>query len=41
MDVCTTAVPALVDIEATHAARCYLRSDKAEPRVSAAAAPAV
>ena len=33
MEVCTTAVPALVEIEPAHGARCYLRSDKKEPRV--------
>jgi oligopeptide/dipeptide ABC transporter ATP-binding protein len=31
MPVCDTAVPALVEIEPAHAARCYLHSDKAEP----------
>ena len=30
MEVCTTAVPALVEIEPGHAVRCYLHSDKAE-----------
>ena len=33
MDVCTTAVPALVETEPAHKARCYLHSDKAEPRM--------
>jgi oligopeptide/dipeptide ABC transporter ATP-binding protein len=33
MDICTTAVPALVPIESGHDARCYLHSDRAEPRV--------
>jgi oligopeptide/dipeptide ABC transporter ATP-binding protein len=33
MDVCTTAVPALVEIEPGHHARCYLHSEQAEPRV--------
>jgi oligopeptide/dipeptide ABC transporter ATP-binding protein len=33
MDVCTTAVPALVEVESGHSVRCYLHSDKAEPRV--------
>ena len=37
MDVCTTAVPALVDIEPAHKVRCYLHSDKAEPRVGPSA----
>ncbi len=32
MEVCTTAVPALVEIESGHKVRCYLHSDKAEPR---------
>src|SRR5688572_23943992 len=36
MDVCTTAVPALVEIDAAHKVRCYLHSDKAEPRVGPA-----
>jgi oligopeptide/dipeptide ABC transporter ATP-binding protein len=31
MDVCTTAMPALTEIEATHSARCYLHSAAAEP----------
>jgi oligopeptide/dipeptide ABC transporter ATP-binding protein len=30
MEVCTTAVPALVDIEPGHAARCYLHSSQQE-----------
>ena len=30
MPVCTTAVPALVELTPGHAARCYLHSDKAE-----------
>jgi oligopeptide/dipeptide ABC transporter ATP-binding protein len=33
MEVCTTAVPALVEIEPAHSVRCYLHSDKKEPRV--------
>jgi len=32
MDVCTTAVPALVEIRPQHRVRCYLHSDAAEPR---------
>jgi oligopeptide/dipeptide ABC transporter ATP-binding protein len=43
MDVCTTVVPALVEIESGHKARCYLHSDKAESRREArpdAVAPA-
>jgi oligopeptide/dipeptide ABC transporter ATP-binding protein len=32
MEVCTTAVPALVEIEPGHHVRCYLHSDKAETR---------
>src|SRR5688500_9910085 len=43
MDICTTAVPALVKIESGHKARCYLHSDKAESRREAmpdAVAPA-
>ena len=32
MDVCTTAIPALVEIEPGHHARCYLHSEKAEAR---------
>ncbi|HXG89400.1 MAG TPA: ABC transporter ATP-binding protein [Vicinamibacterales bacterium] len=32
MDVCTTAVPALVEVDPPHAVRCYLHSDKAEAR---------
>jgi oligopeptide/dipeptide ABC transporter ATP-binding protein len=35
MEVCTTAVPALVTIESSHSVRCYLHSDKAEPRTAA------
>jgi peptide/nickel transport system ATP-binding protein len=31
MPVCTTAVPALVELSPDHSARCYLHSDKAEP----------
>ena len=31
-EVCTTAVPALVEIESGHSARCYLHSDRAESR---------
>jgi len=38
MPVCTTAVPALVDIEPQHAARCYLHSDRTEPSQDSAAA---
>jgi oligopeptide/dipeptide ABC transporter ATP-binding protein len=33
MEVCTTAVPALVEKAADHSVRCYLHSDRAEPRV--------
>ncbi|MBA3270876.1 MAG: ABC transporter ATP-binding protein [Acidobacteria bacterium] len=33
MEVCTTAVPALVDIDPGHSVRCYLHSDRAEARV--------
>jgi oligopeptide/dipeptide ABC transporter ATP-binding protein len=36
MEVCTTAVPALVEIEAGHRVRCYLHSDASEPRVGPA-----
>jgi oligopeptide/dipeptide ABC transporter ATP-binding protein len=36
MDVCTTAVPALVEIEPQHRVRCYLHSDKKEPRIGPA-----
>jgi len=32
MDICTTAVPALVEIDPAHRVRCYLHSDQAEPR---------
>jgi oligopeptide transport system ATP-binding protein len=32
MDICTTAIPALVEIEPGHHARCYLHSEKAEAR---------
>ena len=32
MSVCTTAVPALVEHQPGHKARCYLHSDQAEPR---------
>jgi oligopeptide/dipeptide ABC transporter ATP-binding protein len=32
MDVCTTAVPALVEVESGHKVRCYLHSDQAESR---------
>jgi oligopeptide/dipeptide ABC transporter ATP-binding protein len=35
MDVCTTAAPALVEHQPGHKARCYLHSDKAEPRTGA------
>ena len=41
MDVCTTAVPALVEIEPGHRVRCYLHSDQAENRRDAMALPAV
>ena len=40
MEVCTTAVPALVEIEPAHNVRCYLHSDKAEPRVGPSAGAA-
>jgi oligopeptide/dipeptide ABC transporter ATP-binding protein len=45
LPVCTTAVPALVELAPGHAARCYLHSDRAEPAgervaVAAAGAPA-
>jgi oligopeptide/dipeptide ABC transporter ATP-binding protein len=33
MEVCTTAVPALVEIEPGHRTRCYLHSDAKEPRL--------
>jgi oligopeptide/dipeptide ABC transporter ATP-binding protein len=36
MDICTTAVPALVDIEPGHQARCYLHSELKEPRLGPA-----
>jgi oligopeptide/dipeptide ABC transporter ATP-binding protein len=32
MEICTTAVPALVAVEPAHSVRCYLHSDKAEAR---------
>jgi oligopeptide/dipeptide ABC transporter ATP-binding protein len=32
MEICTTAVPALVAIESGHRTRCYLHSDLKEPR---------
>ena len=43
MEVCTTAVPALVEIAPAHSARCYLHSDQQDPRSRAGAAhvPAV
>ena len=41
LDVCTTAVPALVEIEPGHRVRCYLHSDQAEDRREAIAAPAM
>ena len=43
MAVCTTAVPALVEIAPAHSARCYLHSDQQDPRSRAGAAhvPAV
>jgi oligopeptide/dipeptide ABC transporter ATP-binding protein len=41
MDVCATAVPALVEIEPGHHVRCYLHSDQAENRRAAMALPAV
>lgn len=37
MEVCTTAVPALVETYPGHKARCYLHSDKAEPRARSTA----
>lgn len=40
MDVCTTTVPALVEIESGHEARCYLHSEKAEPRTGPSAGTA-
>jgi oligopeptide/dipeptide ABC transporter ATP-binding protein len=40
MDVCTTAVPALVEIEPEHYARCYLHSELKEPRTGSAFAAA-
>jgi oligopeptide transport system ATP-binding protein len=36
MDVCTTAVPALVEAEPVHRVRCYLHADAKEPRVGPA-----
>jgi oligopeptide/dipeptide ABC transporter ATP-binding protein len=36
MDVCTTAVPALVEQRSAHRVRCYLHSDAREPRVGPA-----
>jgi hypothetical protein len=33
MGVCTTAVPALVEITPAHRVRCYLHADAKEPRV--------
>jgi oligopeptide/dipeptide ABC transporter ATP-binding protein len=41
MEVCTTAVPALVEIELGHHVRCYLHSDRAENRRDATTSPAV
>jgi oligopeptide/dipeptide ABC transporter ATP-binding protein len=41
MDVCTTAVPALVEIEPGHHVRCYLHSDRSEHRRDAMTTPAV
>ena len=38
MEVCTTAVPALVEIAPAHSARCYLHSDQKEPRSRAGGA---
>ena len=38
MAVCTAAIPAMVEIEAAHATRCYLRSDRSEPRAKASPA---
>ncbi len=40
MEVCGTAVPALVPIEPTRQARCYLHSNAAESRVRALPVPA-
>jgi oligopeptide/dipeptide ABC transporter ATP-binding protein len=34
MAICSTAVPAMVEIEPAHFARCYLRSDRTEIRVT-------
>src|SRR5690606_26828436 len=39
MNVCTTAVPALVEIAPAHSARCYLNSAQSENRVEPGAAP--
>jgi oligopeptide/dipeptide ABC transporter ATP-binding protein len=36
MDVCTTAVPALVEVRPEHRVRCYLHSEAKEPRVGPA-----
>jgi oligopeptide/dipeptide ABC transporter ATP-binding protein len=36
MEVCTTAVPQLVEIDSGHRVRCYLHSDANEPRVGPA-----
>ena len=41
MEVCTTAVPALVEIEPGHQVRCYLHSDQAENRRDATSSPVV
>jgi oligopeptide/dipeptide ABC transporter ATP-binding protein len=34
MAVCTTTVPAIVEVEPGHSARCYLHSDRSEARLS-------
>jgi len=39
MPVCTTAVPALVELDPDHSARCYLHSDQAESDQPSAAGP--
>jgi peptide/nickel transport system ATP-binding protein len=39
MPVCTTAVPALVELTSGHAARCYLHSDQAESGQPSAVEP--
>ena len=39
MNVCTTAVPALVEVAPAHSARCYLRSTQSETRAMPGPAP--